>query len=231
MIPAVFVCNGTPSQSPDDRETKRALKALGDCLPRPQAIALISNQWRTPTAQVRLVTVDGVETPAGKAAAAIVASAIGAAVVSPLRVEHLGDGSHWPVALMFRKDMPPLVEVSLISLRGALHHYSLGLNLDKLRSRDILVLGCGGVTCGDTLMPKNMAGFTAWMDKVLQSGRVDDLLDYRERFECAVTPEPQEQSLMPLFTALGAAGPGASVRCEKCNDADDATRTSIFVFE
>ncbi|QCI79751.1 hypothetical protein E6W36_10040 [Hankyongella ginsenosidimutans] len=231
MIPAVFVCNCTPSQSPSDQATKRALKKLGDRLPRPQAIALISNQWRTTTVQVRLVTANGVETPAGKAAAAMVAGAIGATVAVPLRVEHLGDGSHWPVAFMFHKDMPPIVEVSLLSLRGALHHYSLGLHLDKLRTRDVLVLGCGGVTCGDTAQPKDMAGFMAWMNKVLQSGRIDDLLDYRERFECTVTPEPQEQSLMPLFTALGAAGPGASVRSEICNAEDAPTRTSVFVFE
>lgn len=231
MIPAIFVCTCTPSQSPSDQETKRALKKLGDRLPRPQAIALISNQWRTTTAQVRLVTVNGAETPAGKAAVAMVAGAIGATITTPLLVGHLGEGSHWPVACMFHKDMPPLVEVSLLSLRGALHHYSLGLHLDKLRNRDVLVLGCGGVTCGDADKPKDMAGFMAWMDKVLQSGRVDDLLDYRERFECTVTPEPQEDSLMPLFTALGAAGPGASVRCEKCNAEDSATRTSVFVFE
>ncbi len=231
MIPAIFVCNGTPDQSPSDPETKRALKTLGDSLPRPQAIALVSNQWRTTTAQVRLVTTDGAETPIRKGAATLVADAIGATIAPMLVVETLGSGSHWPAAFLFEKKMPPIVEVSLLSLRGALHHYSLGLHLDKLRSRDVLVLGCGGVTCGDKDKPKDMVGFIDWMNKVLQSGRVDDLLDYRERFNCPVTPQPQEDSLMPLFTALGAAGPGASVRCDPCSVEGAQTHTSIFVFE
>jgi 4,5-DOPA dioxygenase extradiol len=44
----------------------------------------------------------------------------------------------------------------------------------------------------------------------LQAGDIDTLLDYRQMAPGAVDAHPSEEHLLPLFLALGAAGPDFS---------------------
>jgi 4,5-DOPA dioxygenase extradiol len=51
--------------------------------------------------------------------------------------------------------------------------------------------------------------FADWMDRAVREGRRADLLDYRRRAPHAADNHPTEEHLLPLYVALGAAGPDA----------------------
>ncbi|MGN6702881.1 MAG: dioxygenase family protein, partial [Burkholderiaceae bacterium] len=71
-------------------------------------------------------------------------------------------------------------------------------NLGELRRPDLEAPPPGWVT-----------GFGDWIHDALREGRRDDLLDYRTRAPHAARNHPSEEHLLPLFVAMGAAGPDA----------------------
>ncbi len=54
--------------------------------------------------------------------------------------------------------------------------------------------------------------FSNWIHGQLISGDTAALLDYRQRQSDAARAQPRDVHLLPLFTALGAAGSGAQAR-------------------
>ena len=59
----------------------------------------------------------------------------------------------------------------------------------------------------DGATPDDVAAFAGWFDRALLEGRQADLLAYRTRAPHAAENHPTEEHLMPLYVALGAAGP------------------------
>ncbi len=57
--------------------------------------------------------------------------------------------------------------------------------------------------------PEDVDQFADWFDTALVDGRTTDLLGYRTRAPHAAENHPPEEHLLPLYAALGAAGPGA----------------------
>ena len=55
----------------------------------------------------------------------------------------------------------------------------------------------------------DVTAFADWMDRAVREGRRDDLIGYRKRAPYAADNHPTEEHLLPLYVALGAAGPGA----------------------
>ena len=54
-----------------------------------------------------------------------------------------------------------------------------------------------------------MTGFQDWLARALATGDEADLLAWRDRAPGALRAHPTEEHFLPLFVALGAAGPGA----------------------
>lgn len=57
-----------------------------------------------------------------------------------------------------------------------------------------------------------MPPFSDWIAQQLEAGNAEALLDYRQKNPDAVQAQPRDEHLLPLFTALGAAGLQANVR-------------------
>ena len=127
----------------------------------------------------------------------------------------LDHGAWVPLSLMYPKAEIPLFQVSLIHGAGPAEHHRLGTALRSLRDQGVLIIGSGALThnlyefTGQRLFdpaPQWVTEFAEWMAETLSAGRLDDLLNYRQRAPFAVKNHPTEEHLMPLFVALGAAG-------------------------
>jgi 4,5-DOPA dioxygenase extradiol len=82
----------------------------------------------------------------------------------------------------------------------------------------VLVLASGSLTHNlhefrgqaiDAPVPEWVSGFEAWMKARLESGDRAALLDYRRAAPYAAQNHPTDEHLLPLFVAMGAAGPDA----------------------
>ena len=94
----------------------------------------------------------------------------------------------------------------------------MGRALQPLTERDVLVIGSGHVTHNlrDWMTSRNQSGksayavqFQHWVHDHLTSQDIDALTRYRQLAPEAGRAHPTEEHFLPLFVALGAAGPGA----------------------
>ena len=138
-------------------------------------------------------------------------------------VDHRGfDHGTWvPLCLMYPDADIPVVQVSVDPHAGPDHHCRLGRALAPLREENILVIGSGSMTHNlreamaalrsgdrDAMVPSWVGQFVSWMQDRIEAGDEAALLDYRDRAPYAVENHPTDEHLMPLFSAIGAAGDG-----------------------
>jgi 4,5-DOPA dioxygenase extradiol len=127
-----------------------------------------------------------------------------------------------PLILMYPDADIPVVAVSVDPRQGADYHYKLGEALADLSREGVLIVGSGsfthnlreafvylrqGVRTVD--VPEWVSSFTGWMTEKLAESDVDALLDYRRQAPNAERNHPTDEHLMPLYTAMGAAGSSA----------------------
>ncbi|WP_419912878.1 DODA-type extradiol aromatic ring-opening family dioxygenase [Hoeflea sp.] len=134
-------------------------------------------------------------------------------------------GTWVPLRLMYPDADVPIVQVSVDPHAGPQHHFGVGRVLEPLRHENILIVGSGSMThnlkkafeafrSGDrtAATPGWVAQYVDWMDSKLESADLDALLAYRDRAPYAVENHPTDEHLMPLYSALGAAGDGWRAR-------------------
>jgi 4,5-DOPA dioxygenase extradiol len=236
MLPSLFLSHGSPMLALTDVPARDFLAGLGADLPRPRAIMVASAHWETETPEVGAVTTNETIYDFSGFPPALYAlrypapgdPALAAEIAEMLRANGLGaeldtsrglDHGAWvPLLLMYPAHDIPVLEVSLQSYLGPRHHLLLGQALAGLRARDILVIGSGSFTHNlrrlrapglQSAPPPDVAAFCDWMDRALVEGRAEDLLAYRSKAPQAALQHPTEEHLLPLYVALGAAGPAA----------------------
>ena len=79
--------------------------------------------------------------------------------------------------------------------------------------------------------PDWVTDFADWMVTALEDQRTCDLLAYRTLAPHAVRNHPSEEHLLPLFVALGAAGPEAAARHLHASTTYGVLRMDAFAFE
>lgn len=236
MLPSVFVSHGAPNLLLQDVPARHFLEDLGRSQPRPKAILAVSAHWET--AGVRVGTASRPATihdfgrfddrlfamrypaPGDPALADRVQDLLSeaglAAAADPAR--GLDHGVWVPLTLMYPDADIPVVPVSVQSALGPAHHLQLGRALAPLRAEGVLVLASGSFTHDlgrfrgralEEAAPEDVDAFAGWFDAALTERRVTDLLGYRSRAPFAAENHPTEEHLLPLFAALGAAGPDA----------------------
>lgn len=155
-------------------------------------------------------------------AASLRAAGFRAGVASDRGFDH---GTWVPLSLIYPAADIPVVQVSVDSTKGAEYHLKLGETLGALRDQGILVIGSGSFThnlreafarlrVGDRSAetPAWVSAFAEWMTDRIIVGDRPALLAYREQAPFARENHPTDEHLMPLYVALGAAGPGAVAR-------------------
>lgn len=257
VLPTLFLSHGSPMLSLLEAPARTFLEGLGPTLPRPRAILVASAHWET--AQPSVNAVERNETihdfhgfpqalfdlrypaPGSPALAARVTDLLHAAGLACRTDARRGlDHGAWSVLRLMYPDADiPVVQVSLQRGPGPAHHLELGRALAPLRREGVLVIGSGSFTHDlhrfrgqplDAPDAPDIAPFCDWMDAALRAGRTAELLGYRQRAPHAVAQHPSEEHLLPLFVALGAAGPGARAERLHASNTYGMLRMDAYAF-
>jgi 4,5-DOPA dioxygenase extradiol len=130
----------------------------------------------------------------------------------------LDHGAWIPLRQMFPDADIPVVPLSMQSHQGPEHAYRVGQALASLATQNILILASGNVTHNlRDFMAVSMQGgttppyvqvFADWIHTHMVQRDVAGLLAYRQQI-AGQRAHPTDEHLLPLFTALGAAGADA----------------------
>jgi 4,5-DOPA dioxygenase extradiol len=235
VMPALFVSHGAPTLPLEDSPARHFIEGLGAQLPRPRAILAISAHWETQRPAVSAAEhpetihdFHGFPAPLYRLRYPAPGSPQLAQRVAQLLAGHdieadidpqrgLDHGAWTPLILMYPQADIPVAQLSVQPRQGPAHHWALGEALRPLRDEGVLVLASGSATHNLREFRANQADgaaapwalqFGEWLAAVLEDGRQQDLLAYRERAPEAVRNHPTDEHLLPLFVAAGAGTPG-----------------------
>jgi 4,5-DOPA dioxygenase extradiol len=240
LLPTIFVSHGSPMLALQDSPARRFLQGLGNSLPRPSAIVVVSAHWETQggpavSLAARPATIHdfggfpqalfeiqyraaGTPEVAERAASLFEAAGIPVGRSAQRGLDH---GAWVPLSLMYPDADVPVMQISLVRGAGPAAHERLGGALAQLRHEGVLVIGSGSLTHNlyefrgqavDAPAPQWVKEFESWMRERLEVNDRAALLDYRSRAPSAEKNHPSEEHLLPLFVAMGAAGAGAKAQ-------------------
>ncbi|HTP67510.1 MAG TPA: 4,5-DOPA dioxygenase extradiol [Dongiaceae bacterium] len=157
-MPVLFVGHGSPMNAIQENAFTRCLGELGERLPEPKAVCVISAHWVTRGCHVlgmgRPRTIHdfyGFPKPLYQVnypAPGAVAEAKRLAMEQHLNVDHewgLDHGAWSVLRHMYPQANVPVFQVSLDHEKTFAEHVALGKELQKLRERGVLILGSGNV--------------------------------------------------------------------------------------
>lgn len=160
-MPVVFVGHGSPMNVVEDNRWTRAFTALGQALPRPQAILAISAHWETRgtylTGDVKPATIHDfsgfpralyeIQYPApGHVPLASRVVQLVADERAGLRTDWGLDHGTWTVLhWMYPEADIPVVQLSLDRRLTLQQHHDLARSLRALRTEGVLILGSGNI--------------------------------------------------------------------------------------
>jgi 4,5-DOPA dioxygenase extradiol len=236
-LPSLFLSHGSPMILIEDGPARQFLTELGRSLPHPEAILVASAHWEEPTPRLaaarRPATIHdfggfppelyrisyraaGAPAMAERALALLRRAGLPAAIDEARGLDH---GVWVPLSLMYPDASCPVVALSLLAGQGPLAHLRLGEAVAPLREQGVLIVGSGSLThslddiqrgAPDSPAADWVASFQDWMFDAISRGDREALLEYRRLAPAAARNHPTEEHLMPLFVALGAAGPEAN---------------------
>jgi 4,5-DOPA dioxygenase extradiol len=238
MQPTLYLSHGSPMTALMDSPARHFLEHFSDFLPeRPAAILVISAHWETRAPALNAVAHNTTihdfygfprelydltyHPPGAPALAARIADMLRAAGFAPGldTTRGLDHGAWVPLLLAYPDAGIPVLELSVQTALGPRHHYALGAALASLRAENILIFGSGSFTHDlrrfrggaplDAPETPDITEFSDWMDQQLRDNDTEALLNYRTLAPFAAQEHPTEEHLLPLYVALGAAGPDA----------------------
>lgn len=227
VLPALFISHGAPSLALEKSATTNALNKIGQNLPKPKAIVVMSAHW-----QSTFLTINSNPKPAtwhdfkglNKRLYELSYPALGHQTLAESLAHQLQDnniacrlnpvrafdhGVWVPLLHMFPKADVPVVQISLPQNYDAYACYQLGALFASLRNEQILIIGSGSITHNlsklnwhATTQDKIANDFKTWMLNKLKHD-VPSALDW-QKFEGYKEVHPTNEHLLPLFYALGA---------------------------
>jgi 4,5-DOPA dioxygenase extradiol len=245
-MPVLFVSHGAPTIVIDESPARRFLEGYAAALPRPRAILVVSAHFERPIATLTGAAAPATihdfggfpaelyamryPAPGDPALAARAADLIRAAGL-PVAIDptHGLDHGVWtPLSLLYPDADIPVVALSVDPSRGPSAQLAVGRALAPLRDEGVLIVGSGAAThnlraffqggfAATAPPPRWVEDFVAWLARAIEEGRTDDLVSYRDRAPYGRENHPTEEHILPLFTALGAAG-GPGVRAHASID-------------
>ncbi len=231
-MPVVFVSHGSPELAVQQTPTHCFLRELGDRLPKPIEILVMSAHWETaaPTVatnpkpetiydfsgfdpRLRQMTY---EAPRAEALSHRTTELLEKGGFAPVVRSSWGyDHGVWvPLCLIYPKAVFAIAQISIQPAQSPEHHFALGRALAPLRDDGVLIVASGGLTHNlaafrgqpvDAEAQSWVVEFNDWLHERLVTGDANTLLDYRTKAPHAVRNHPTDGHLLPLFVALGAA--------------------------
>lgn len=161
-MPLVFLGHGSPMNALQDTDYSRAWRELGQTLPRPQAILVVSAHWMS--RGTTLVDVSKLprtihdfygfpEALYAEQYPAQGAPELAREVVSLLASHHAQEDDTWGLdhgawsvlKFLYPEADVPVFQVSIDMTRGLDYQLEIGKTLSELRARGVLILGSGNV--------------------------------------------------------------------------------------
>jgi 4,5-DOPA dioxygenase extradiol len=238
-LPTIFLSHGSPMTAIEESPARSFWTELGAAFRHARAVLCVSAHWETSrpavTSGLTHETIHDfygfppelyrLRYPAhgAPALAERVAQLAGRAdLTCDLDAERGLDHGAWvPLLSMFPAADMPVAQLSIQSHLDPTEHFALGAALQELRRDGVLVLGSGGAVhplgyAGrrrmDVLTDDWAVSFENWLVDMLARGDLSSLLDYRALAPYPERAHPRPDHFMPLFVALGAAGPAARGR-------------------
>jgi 4,5-DOPA dioxygenase extradiol len=255
----LFLAHGSPMFAIQPGAAGAALSALGEALGKPRAALVISPHWETELVTVgiasQLQTIHDfggfdpalyeIQYPAqgSPQAAREVVGALADAGLPVLSDAQRGlDHGAWvPLRYLFPRADVPIIPLSIQHHRGPEHAFRVGQALAPLIKNGWLIVTTGNITHNlrdwqqaemglpfDRRYPQR---FSDWIHGQLISGDTAALLDYRQRQSDACRAQPRDEHLLPLVTAVGAAGSGAQARAIHRGINDHVIAMDSYAFE
>lgn len=232
MMPVIFLSHGAPSLPLEAGETGAAWRRLGEQLPRPSAILVVSAHWETSIPTISRATrpetihdfsgfpgeLYEMQYPAPgapeMAQAATLALQQAKIPVQQDDTRGLDHGAWVPLSLIYPKADIPVAQLSLQPRQNPAWHIALGRALRPLREQGVLIIGSGSITHNlravfnhpqGEAAPVWVTEFCDWIADRIAAGDLEALAEYRALAPYAVQNHPTDEHLFPLFVALGAA--------------------------
>ena len=228
-LPSLFVSHGAPDLVVSGHRAAQFLTELGQALPRPEAILIVSAHWERPglaiTTNPAPSTIHDfmgwpselyeVRYPATGAPwlSGEVSDLLANAGLTVTPDPHRGfDHGAWvPLHLAFPSANIPVAQLSLVRGASAREHFEIGLALAPLREEGVLIIGSGSAVHNlrmlapeGTSPPDWATAFDVWLAEAIARRDLADLCAFPERPKEARLAHPTPEHLLPLFVALGA---------------------------
>jgi 4,5-DOPA dioxygenase extradiol len=235
-MPTLFLSHGSPMYAVAPGAAGRAWAKLGETLPRPRAVLMVSAHWETSIPMLSgsahpetihdfggfppdLYRVTYPAPGAPELAARCVALLKGAEIAAGVDgCRGLDHGAWVPLRWMYPEADVPVAQLSVQPGLGTAHHVAMGRALASLPQEGVLIIASGHTThnlrdwVGNARRPQELPyvrAFSRWLAQTLAKHDTDELIAYRERAPDAVRAHPSEEHFLPLYVAYAAAGDAA----------------------
>ena len=255
----LFVPHGSPMFALQPGAAGAAMSDVVRQLPTPRAIVVVSPHWETTVPTVgtatqldtihdfggfdpRLFEIEYPATGCPEAAGQVVKALelAGLPVATDAR-RGLDHGAWVPLRQMFPDADVPVVPLSVQHQGGPQHAWRVGQALAPLAQQGLLIVASGNVThnlhdwqlCSrlGQPTPHYVSQFADWVHAQMTARHTDALLHYRQTQPAGTRAHPRDEHLLPLFTALGAAGPEARARAIHRGISDHVIAMDSYAFE
>lgn len=237
LMPLLFLGHGSPMNGIEDNPYSRKWKELGEKLPRPRMVLVVSAHWLTRGTYVtamenpRTIYDFGgfpealykvkYPAPGSPEMAREVADAMGSVQTGMDHDWGLDHGTWTIVRHMYPEANIPVLQLSIDYHKDAQWHYKLAADLQKLRKKGVLIIGSGNIVHNLSRIRFDGATNFAYdwaiqandeMKNFVMDGNHQALIDYEKRGSAWQLAIPSPDHYYPLIYMLGVAAKGERVQ-------------------
>jgi 4,5-DOPA dioxygenase extradiol len=231
-MPSLFISHGSPMFALQPGQAGPLLTQLGQSLPRPTAIAVISPHWMTRGAAVSTTKQPQTIHDFGGFDPRLYQMQYPA--LAPVNIQEfainllantgwqpqadaswgLDHGAWVPLTYLYPKADVPVFQISLPAGLSESRAFEYGQALSGLREQGVLVIGSGSLThnlsefrgqAADAPVQPYVSAFVHWVREAVQAGDVASLKRTSEIAPHAHRAHPTDEHYLPLLVAMGAA--------------------------
>lgn len=226
-LPSLFISHGAPTIAVENNATTQALNKIGQNLPKPRLIIIMSAHWQSQSLEINgnsapatwhdfngfpreLYQIDYPAHGHAEIAESLAHQLQTLGVtVSVNRLRPFDHGVWTPLMHLYPQADVPIVQVSLPYNFDSYACYQLGAMFASLRQEQVLIIGSGSVThnlrtvrFNDSEIERQAQTFKHWLINQLKNDTAK-ALDWTSH-ELANHNHPTPEHLLPLFFAMGA---------------------------
>lgn len=223
-MPVLFVGHGNPMNAIEDNDFSRAWSAVGQSLPKPNAILCVSAHWETKG--TRVTGMDQPKTihdfggfppelyaveyaaPGSPDLARLTQETVQKVPVSLDQSWGLDHGTWSVLCHMFPQADIPVIQLSLDRTQAPAFHYQLGKELRALRNKGVLIVGSGNIVHNLRVMQWEDRAFD-WaiefdekVKELIASGDHPSIIGYQNLGPAARLSIPTNEHYLPLLYIL-----------------------------